>query len=65
MELEEWQHHVIKEPRLAYCGTPVWVEWLFQDKEHALWSVQQCQYVQPCPACLAAIHLETARPAEH
>ncbi len=54
-ELEEWQKHVEKADRFAWCGVALDLhEWYFVDAAHALRSVDRTR-VQPCPRCLAAI----------
>lgn len=50
--MKEWEKHVQKDPRLAYCGKVLsWFDWRLQDIEHAKSCVEQGTRVQPCPKC--------------
>ena len=40
----------------TWCGhQPQSADWLFQDAQHALLSIEQCSSVEPCKECLKAI----------
>ncbi len=55
--MEDWQKHVLKDGKQYYCGaTPEWHEWSFQDKQHALNSVDQDSLLQPCTSCIEIIN---------
>lgn len=39
-----------------WCGhSPKFAEWLFQDAQHAILSIEQESRIQPCKRCLKAI----------
>ncbi|EOW7592847.1 hypothetical protein ACOE72_000784 [Escherichia coli] len=45
----------------TWCGhQPIQFEWLFQDAQHALLSIEQGTLLVPCKNCLAAI-IKTAQ----
>lgn len=45
-----------KHETVTWCGGKVeWADWLFQDAQHALLSVEQCSSLEPCGECMKAI----------
>ena len=45
-----------KHERETWCGhNPEWTDWLFQDAQHALLSIEQGSLQAPCKECLKAI----------
>lgn len=59
VNLEDWQAHVTKDKsdplRVSWCGVATSGTFALTDAEHAKGCVEQETWVQPCPACWAAI----------
>ena len=48
----------------TWCGAPIQpFDWLFQDIDHAVYSIMQGSLIDVCDDCLDAI-IEVIRPAE-
>ena len=46
--------HADKKGR-SWCGRRTSMEWVFQNIDHAAYTVAQEQRLQPCPDCLATV----------
>lgn len=59
MALEEWQHHIRhthdEKKATAWCGAALTLEFAFVSIDHAVYTVEQEQRIQPCPACVDAV----------
>lgn len=52
---------LVKHEIETWCGhAPQFSDWLFQDSQHALLSIEQGSLIVPCKNCLAAI-IKTAK----
>jgi cytidine deaminase len=56
------KHTHVDKQQQSWCGRSVVMEWVFQDLDHATYSVQQGTTPQPCGDCLQVV-LEILTPA--
>ena len=57
---EDWIKHVrhthAEKPHEAWCGERIWSsDWVFQDIDHAAYTLMQNRYLVPCPDCIRKI----------